>query len=197
MNFLMPAIILTSARKRLFIAETISAALLAAPFLSQVITMRPRTRPFSFSPKKLAAKKRPRSSTKEFLPLRSETDSSAMFAPSPSPGNQVPLPGSNSFDPNAAILLNTGIIPAPTSNTGCNSSIGSCYDAAVSTPTDWREELFRLDHNFTPNVKATFRYIHDTWSTTTTVPQWGFIQNSFPTIQTKFVGPGLDMVARV
>ena len=113
------------------------------------------------------------------------------------PGNQVTLPGSNTFDPNAAILLNTGIIPAPTSNTGCNSSIASCYDAAVSTPTDWREELFRLDHNFTPNVKATFRYIHDTWSTTTTVPQWGFIQNSFPTIQTKFVGPGLDMVARV
>jgi len=113
------------------------------------------------------------------------------------PGNQVTLPGSNTFDPNAAILLNTGIIPAPTSNTGCNSSIASCYDAAVSTPTDWREELFRLDHNFTPNVKGTFRYIHDTWSTTTTVPQWGFIQNSFPTIQTKFVGPGLDMVARV
>ena len=113
------------------------------------------------------------------------------------PGNQVTLPNSNTFDPNAAILLGTGIIPAPTSNTGCNSSIASCYDAAVSTPTDWREELFRLDHNFTPNVKATFRYIHDTWSTTTTVPQWGFIQNSFPTIQTKFVGPGLDMVARV
>jgi Carboxypeptidase regulatory-like domain len=112
-------------------------------------------------------------------------------------GNQVTLPGSNTFDPNAAILLNTGIIPVPTSNTGCNSSTASCYDAAVSTPTDWREELFRLDHNFTPKVKATFRYIHDTWSTTTTVPQWGFIQNSFPTIQTKFVGPGLDMVARV
>ncbi len=113
------------------------------------------------------------------------------------PGNQVTLPGSNTYDPNAAAILATGVIPAPTSNTGCNSSIASCYDAAVSTPTDWREELFRLDHNFTPNVKATFRYIHDTWSTVTTVPQWGFIQNSFPTIETNFVGPGLDMVARV
>jgi hypothetical protein len=108
------------------------------------------------------------------------------------PGNQLP-----SIDPNANIILGTGVIPLPTSNTGCNSSIASCYDAAVSTPTDWREELFRIDHNFNTNLKASFRYIHDTWSTTTTVPQWGFIQNSFPTIQTKFVGPGLDMVARV
>ena len=107
------------------------------------------------------------------------------------PGNSLPI------DSNASILLATGNIPAPTSTTGCNSSIRSCYDATVSPPTYWREELIRIDHNFTPNVRATFRSIHDAWNTTTTIPQWGFIQNSFPTIENKFIGPGESFVAHV
>src|SRR5208282_6087335 len=107
------------------------------------------------------------------------------------PGNQVPT------DQNTAILLGDGIFPAPTSTTGCNSTIRSCYDAAVSLPTYWREELFRIDHNFTPDLRISFRYIHDAWNTTTPVPQWGFVQNSFPSVENNFVGPGLDMVARL
>jgi len=107
------------------------------------------------------------------------------------PGNQVPI------DPNAAAILGTGIIPAPTSTVGCNSSIGSCYDAVVSPSTYWREELFRIDHSFTQNMRASFRYIHDTWDTTTPTPQWSYIQSSFPTIQNDFVGPGLSLVGRL
>jgi|HubBroStandDraft_6_1064221.scaffolds.fasta_scaffold00879_6 hypothetical protein len=107
------------------------------------------------------------------------------------PGDNVPT------DPNAAILLGTGNIPAPTSSSGCNSSIRSCYDATVSPPTYWREELVRIDHNFTPNVRGSFRSIHDAWNTTTTIPQWGFIQNSFPTVENKFIGPGESLVAHV
>jgi len=107
------------------------------------------------------------------------------------PGNQVPI------DPNAAILMGTGIIPAPNAFTGCNSTIGSCYDPVISLPTHWREELFRVDHNITSNLRTMFRYIHDSWDTTTPVPQWGYVQNSFPTIQNRFIGPGTSMVARL
>src|ERR1700690_4266686 len=107
------------------------------------------------------------------------------------PGNNVPI------DPNAAILMATGNIPAPTSTTGCNSSIRSCYDATVSPPTYWREELIRIDHNFTPNVRFTFRSIHDAWNTTTTIPHWGFLQYSSPSIENKFIGPGESFVAHV
>jgi len=106
------------------------------------------------------------------------------------PGNQVPV------DPNATLIMNS-LIPAPDATTGCNSTIASCYDAAVSTPTYWREELFRIDHNFSQNVKGTVRYIHDAWNTVTTVPQWGFIQNSFPTVENRFVGPGVDVVTHL
>jgi hypothetical protein len=120
------------------------------------------------------------------------------------PNNQVPV-----LDRNALAILSTGVIPAPNATSGCNSSlvgktdpttgnpIMPCYDVTISPPTNWREELFRLDHNFTPKLKGTFRYIHDSWNTTVATPQWGYVQNSFPTIENHFVGPGVSMVARL
>src|SRR2546425_555993 len=66
----------------------------------------------------------------------------------------------------------------------------------VSTPTTWREELVRVDHNITNNYRLTFRYIHDSWQTTTQNPLWGN-GSSFENIQTKFVGPGTSFVARL
>ena len=107
------------------------------------------------------------------------------------PGNQVPI------DPNAQAILGTGIIPAPDATGGCTTTEGSCFNAAVSPSTYWREELFRIDHNITPNMRATFRYIHDSWDTTILSPQWGTVQNTFPTIQSTFTGPGLSMLAHL
>ena len=107
------------------------------------------------------------------------------------PGNQVPI------DPNALAIMGTNIIPLPNSTTGCSSTIGSCFNSVVSPNTYWREELFRIDHNITQNMRATFRYIHDSWDTTILTPQWGTVQNSFPTIQSAFTGPGLSMLAHL
>jgi len=121
-------------------------------------------------------------------------------AVSPLSSNTLNLYGT--IDSNATALLNTNLIPLPNSNTGCNSTIGSCYDAVISEPTYWREELFHIDHNLSSKLHASFRYIHDAWSTTTPVPQWSYlhqvnIQNSFPTVQNKFVGPGINLVAEL
>jgi Carboxypeptidase regulatory-like domain len=107
------------------------------------------------------------------------------------PGNQVPL------DPNAAILLNAGIIPEPNSTVGCTSSINSCYVAVVSEPTHWHEELFRVDQTISSKLRASFRNIHDSWQTINSTPQWGYVQNSFPNIQNNFIGPGESAVARL
>lgn len=98
------------------------------------------------------------------------------------------------LDPNALALLNTNLIPLPNSATGCNSTIGSCYNAVISEPTYWREELARLDHNIGSKNRLSFRYIHDAWDTTVPVPEWSFVKNSFPTIQNRFVGPGTSLV---
>jgi hypothetical protein len=106
-------------------------------------------------------------------------------------GNLVPINKvSNS-------LLNTNLIPPPNATSGCNSSIGSCYDATVSPLTTWREELVRIDHNFSQRTKFMARYVHDSWSTVVTTPQWAYVQNSFPTVQNRFIGPGNSAVVHL
>jgi Carboxypeptidase regulatory-like domain len=104
-------------------------------------------------------------------------------------GNLVPISAQS------AAILDTNVVPLPNSTTGCNSTIGSCYDASVSPLTTWREELFRIDQNFTNTQKLSFRYIHDAWSTQVPYVQWGSVHNSFPTVENNFTGPGLSLVA--
>jgi len=98
---------------------------------------------------------------------------------------------------NAVALLNAGVIPFPNATGGCNSSIGSCYNADVSLPTYWREELFRIDHAVNSRVQASFRYIHDEWDETTPIPPYSYLTNNFPTIQSRYYAPGRSMVARM
>jgi hypothetical protein len=99
------------------------------------------------------------------------------------PGNQVPI-----GDPTTVNSL-LAMIPSP--NSGPNA-----WFATPSLPTNWREELFRIDQNINDKVRATFRYIHDSWDQDYPVPLWTS-GTSFPTIQTNFNGPGVSMVARV
>lgn len=118
------------------------------------------------------------------------------------PGNLVAM------NPTSIAILNTGMVPLPNAATGCNSSLAGtsnptgqpslpCYDAVISPSTYWREELGRFDYNFTQNLRLSARYIHDSWNTTVATPQWGYVQNSFPTVQNKFDGPGTSMVVRL
>ena len=104
----------------------------------------------------------------------------------PFPNNTVPI------DPNSAALL--AMIPEANGGSGASS----VFNSAPSQPTNWREELARVDWNVTQKHRATFRYIHDSWSTVTpTVLPWGAVTSSFPTIQTQFSGPGVSMVAKL
>jgi hypothetical protein len=107
------------------------------------------------------------------------------------PGNIVPI------DPNAQLLLNNNILPLPNSTTGCNSSIGSCFTGDVSPSTYWREELFKIDQALTPKNKLSYRYIHDQWNTVVLSPQWATVENSFPNLQSRFIGPGLSMLTNL
>ncbi len=95
------------------------------------------------------------------------------------PNNTVPV------DPNAAALLTL----MPEAN-----APNSYYNASPATPTHWREELIRVDHNFSDNMRIFGRFIHDSWNTITPTPLWGN-GASFPSIRTTFVGPGVSAVA--
>jgi hypothetical protein len=114
-------------------------------------------------------------------------------------------------DKNATLILNSGLIPLPNAPFGCNFSLPGftgniadldptdpyrCYNTTVSPSTYWREELGRIDQTITTKLRASFRYIHDQWDTTVLTPQWGVVRNTFPTIQNRFVGPGISLVGR-
>jgi hypothetical protein len=120
------------------------------------------------------------------------------YLPEPDDSAHVYAARAVEINPISQAILNTGLIPAPTSNFGCNTTNtnpnGACYVATVSPPTYWREELFRVDHALSSNEHLSFRYIHDAWNTVTLTPQWGIVRNSFPTVENKLTGPGLDMV---
>src|SRR5579864_7048621 len=108
--------------------------------------------------------------------------STGTFSPITTNGqlNHVPV------DPASAPLL--GMIPPATSGT-------NLFVAAPSQPTNWREELVRVDHNLNDRMRLMVRYIHDSWDTVTATPLWTNI-GSFPTVQTNFVGPATALVAR-
>lgn len=118
------------------------------------------------------------------------------------PGNQVGAGEYATFPDNmvpinnvSAAILDKNLIPPPNSTTGCNSTIQSCYDTVVSPLTVWNQQLFRIDQNFSNTQKLSFRFIHDAWSTQVPYVQWGYVHNSFPTVESNFVGPGLSLVA--
>jgi Carboxypeptidase regulatory-like domain len=101
--------------------------------------------------------------------------------------NQVPVASDSVGGPVVASSLN--MIPLP--NTGSNS-----WTASPSLPMNWRQELFRVDHNLNDRVRASFRYIHDSWVEAYPTPLWTD-GTSFPTIGTNFKNPGVSMVAHL
>jgi hypothetical protein len=85
----------------------------------------------------------------------------------------------------------------PGSTLSDTNPLGPCFfNSSPAQTTNWREELIRVDHNFSDKIRSTFRFIHDSWQTQTAVPLWTN-QGSFPTVGTAFKGPGVSLVARL
>jgi hypothetical protein len=105
------------------------------------------------------------------------------------PGNTLPNAGNFSSTANALLSL------IPKAN-GTNGGF-PVYNSNPSYPTNWREELIRVDQNFSENERLTVRYIHDTWSTINQGPLWNIYNNSFDNTNTNFVGPTTSFVVRL
>jgi len=84
----------------------------------------------------------------------------------------------------------TALIPRANVTSPCCSFIGT-----VSEPLTWRQELIKVDHNFSSKLRLMGRYIHDSYSSTD--PTVSFVGNPFPTIQTKIGTPGTSFVAHL
>ncbi len=98
-------------------------------------------------------------------------------------GNQVPV------SPVGQALL--ALIPPP--NAGVPGA--ALYNASPNQPTNWREELLRVDHNINSKVRAMFHYAHDSWDSVTPTPL--FSGSNFPTVQTTTKLPTVSVVARL
>lgn len=151
----------------------------------------------------------------DVCPLTGSTFSRQQFPDCPSLASVggSPIPQSHLLaNKNAELILNANLIPLPNAPFGCNFSLPNlnadltnldpsdpnhCYNVSVSPSTYWREELFRIDQNISSKMKASFRYVHDAWDTSVLTPQWGVVRDTFPTIQNRFVGPGISLVARL
>jgi hypothetical protein len=110
------------------------------------------------------------------------------------PGDKVPF---NPNDPNVKALLS--LIPAPTPGLSFANPLvpgSAAFYENASQPTNWRQELLRVDENFTDKERLSFHYIHDSWFQLQETPLWTNA-GSFPTIQTDFTGPGVSYVARL
>ncbi|MGA8619513.1 MAG: carboxypeptidase regulatory-like domain-containing protein [Candidatus Sulfotelmatobacter sp.] len=95
---------------------------------------------------------------------------------------------------NQALLA---MIPEPNISSGAlGTGILDTWFATPTLPTHWRQELFKVDQNIGEKVRASFRYIHDSWNQQYPVPLWTN-GTTFPTIQTNFNNPGVSMVARI
>jgi hypothetical protein len=107
------------------------------------------------------------------------------------PSTSLPFPGNNvPIDPNAKAMLSALISP-DTIDSGANSFfIGSTVE-----PLTWRQELVKIDHNFSSRLRLMGRYIHDSY--TSVDPTVSFVGNPFPTIQTKIGTPGTSFVAHL
>lgn len=101
------------------------------------------------------------------------------------PNNMVPV------DSNAKAILS--LLPTP--NTG--SGLSSAFAAAPAESTKWREELLRVDQNFSEKVRMFVRFIHDSWDTETPTPLWAIAGSSFPSVGTNFLGPGANIVGNL
>ncbi len=102
----------------------------------------------------------------------------------PFPGNNVPI------DANAKVLLDALISP-DTTDSGANSF----FVKSIVEPLTWRQELVRIDHNFSSKLRLMGRYIHDTNSSVD--PTVSFVGNPFPTIQTQVGTPGTSFVVHL
>jgi hypothetical protein len=88
------------------------------------------------------------------------------------------------IDPTGQALLNA-LVPLP--NNGVNF-----YTAAPSLPTNFREDMFKIDENITDNIRAFFRYTQDAFESDFVPTLWS--SANFGTVKSKWTSPAKSAV---
>src|SRR6266853_1399118 len=99
----------------------------------------------------------------------------------PFPGNTIP---SCMLDPNAQALLTAGVFPAP--------NAGNIFNSPSSTPTNLKEEVVRIDHNFSSKFSVFGHFIAEQVSQGYSISQWSGA--NVPTVGDTFGNPSYSAV---
>jgi len=105
---------------------------------------------------------------------------------SPFPGNIIP---SCMVDGNATALINAGIFPAPT--VAPANGIGQ-FRGGANTPTNLKEEVVRIDHNFNSKFSVFGHFIAEQVSQGFSTSQWS--GDNVPTVGDTFGNPSYSGV---
>jgi len=96
-------------------------------------------------------------------------------------GNTLPF-----LDPNMQLLLKAGIFPAG------NSANGNSFEGGANTPTSLKEEIVRIDHNFTSNFSVFGHFIAEQVTQGFGTSQWS--GDNLPTVGDLFGNPSYSAV---
>jgi Carboxypeptidase regulatory-like domain len=99
----------------------------------------------------------------------------------PFPGNTIP---SCMIDPNAASLVAAGMFPKPTT--------GNIFEGGNNTPTNLKEEVVRIDHNFTSKFSVFGHFIAEQVTQGYGISQWSGA--NVPTVGDTFGNPSYSAV---
>ncbi len=88
------------------------------------------------------------------------------------------------IDPNATALVNAGIFPKPTSGTN--------FGGGNNTPTNLKEEVVRIDHNFNSRFSVFGHFIAEQVSQGYSISQWSGA--NVPTVGDTFGNPSYSAV---
>jgi Carboxypeptidase regulatory-like domain len=99
----------------------------------------------------------------------------------PFSGNVIPT---SLLDPNAQALLNAGIFPAPTN--------GNKFFGSANTPTNLKEEVVRIDHNFNSKFSVFGHFIAEQVTQGFAISQWSGA--NVPTVGDTFGNPSYSAV---
>jgi Carboxypeptidase regulatory-like domain len=104
----------------------------------------------------------------------------------PFPNNTIP---DSLLDPNAQALLNAGIFPA---NNSTDVNGNPTFRGGNNSPTTVREEIARVDHQFTPKFSVFGHWVSEQVSQTYGTTQWS--DDNVPTVSDIFGNPSYSAV---
>jgi hypothetical protein len=112
-----------------------------------------------------------------------------IVAGKPFPNNTIPT---CMLDPNAQALLKAGIFPGQTTVTSTNTKGTGQFIGGNNSPTNVREEIARIDHQFTDKFSVFGHWVSEQVSQTYGTTQWS--GDNVPTVSDVFGNPSYSAV---